>query len=87
MRVSTWAMLAVAAGLMTAPAQAQTYDPKYPVCLEVRDGEGGYTDCSYYSLQQCAASAAGRSAQCMVNPFFAGGTVPLRSPSAIAAPI
>ena len=47
MRVSIWAMLAVAVGLMTAPTRAQTYDPRFPVCLKVRDGEGGYNDCSY----------------------------------------
>jgi uncharacterized protein DUF3551 len=76
MRVSIWALLAVAMGLITAPARAQTYDPRFPVCLEVRDGEGGYNDCSYSSLQQCAQSAAGRSAQCMVNPFFTGGARP-----------
>jgi hypothetical protein len=71
MRVSIWAILAVSAGLMTAPARAQTYDPKFPFCLEVRDGDGGYTDCSYYSREQCAASASGRAAECMANPYFA----------------
>jgi Protein of unknown function (DUF3551) len=71
MRVSIWAMLAIAAGLIAAPARAQTYDPRYPVCLEVRDDTGGYTECAYNSIPQCNASAAGRAAQCMVNPFFA----------------
>jgi hypothetical protein len=71
MRVSIWAMLAVAAGLMTTPAEAQTYDPRFPVCLEVRDDTGGYIQCAYDSMQQCAASASGRAAQCTPNPFFA----------------
>jgi Protein of unknown function (DUF3551) len=80
MRVSIWAILMVAAALTAAPARAQTYDPKYPVCLEVVDGEGGYTECTYSSLQQCAQSAVGRPAQCMVNPFFAGGAQPASPP-------
>jgi uncharacterized protein DUF3551 len=73
MRVSIWAMLAVAAGLMTAPARAQTYDPRYPVCLQVADDNGGYIECAYSSIPQCNASASGRAAECMINPFYAGG--------------
>jgi hypothetical protein len=73
MRVLIWAMLAVAVGLMTAPARAQTYDPRYPFCVDVHDGNGGYMDCSYYTREQCAASASGRAAECLANPFFAAG--------------
>ena len=59
MRVSIWAMLAVAVGLMTAPARAQTYDPRFPFCLDAHDGNGSYMDCSYYTREQCAASDEG----------------------------
>jgi uncharacterized protein DUF3551 len=58
---------------LTAPAQAQAYDPRYPVCLQVYDDMVHYyLDCSFTSMPQCAASASGRYAQCVVNPFFAG---------------
>ena len=58
------------ATLAAAPASAQTYDPSYPVCLRVY-GEITYNDCRYTSLPQCAVSASGRAAQCLVNPYFA----------------
>jgi hypothetical protein len=55
------------------PAQAQTYDPKYPVCLQIYDDMVHfYFECGYTSMAQCEASASGRSAQCVVNPYYAG---------------
>ena len=63
--------LALAAMAVAAPAQAQTYDPSYPVCLHVYGSiEGERIDCVYTSLAQCAASAAGRPAMCEINPYF-----------------
>jgi hypothetical protein len=56
----------------TSPVQAQTYNPNYPVCLHVF-GQITYFDCRYTSLPQCALSASGRAAQCVVNPYFANG--------------
>ena len=57
------------AGLLgTAPAEAQTYDPRYPVCIEVYTLDGSSIDCSFTSMAQCAATASGQSAQCYVNP-------------------
>jgi hypothetical protein len=52
------------------PATAQTYDPAYPVCLHVY-GPAIYYECRYTSLPQCNASASGRAAQCVINPYFA----------------
>jgi hypothetical protein len=66
MRILALAILAIGA----APAQAQTYDPRYPVCLHVY-GKLNYYECSYTSLPQCNVSASGRSAQCVINPYFA----------------
>ena len=76
MRVSLWAMLALAAGLMATPARAQTYDPKYPVCLQAYGIDGDYIECAYTTLSQCAMSASGRAAQCIVNPYLGGGPAP-----------
>lgn len=53
-----------------APSRAQTYAPDYPVCLHVY-GRINYYECRYTSLPQCNASASGRAAQCVVNPYFA----------------
>ena len=56
-----------------APGQAQTYDPSYPVCLQIYQGYVDYYfECRYQTMAQCAASASGRAAQCVVNPYYAG---------------
>jgi len=71
-RIMVWAVLAAMVSA-AAPAQAQTYDPNYPVCLQVYESMVHYYfECSYTSLAQCAASASGRSAQCVVNPYYTG---------------
>jgi Protein of unknown function (DUF3551) len=67
-----WTILAATVSL-AAPAQAQTYDPDYPVCLQVYDDMVHfYFECRYTSIAQCAASASGRAAECVVNPYYAG---------------
>ena len=58
---------------LPAPARAQTYDPSYPVCLQIYQGIADfYFECHYRTMAQCAASASGRSAQCVVNPYYGG---------------
>jgi Protein of unknown function (DUF3551) len=76
MRFPALAMLTIAAALTATPARAQAYDPNYPVCLQTYDIGGGNIDCSYASLAQCSATASGRAAQCIANPFFAGARGP-----------
>ena len=80
MRILALAFLAIAAASATPPARAQTYDPAYPVCLQIYQGWNDYYfECAYTSLAQCNLSASGRSAQCIVNPYYAGGkTAPPR---------
>jgi hypothetical protein len=70
----TWTILAIGTILAAAQAQAQTYDPNYPVCLQLYGEKGNYIDCSYTSLTHCSASASGRAAQCFTNPYFARST-------------
>jgi hypothetical protein len=53
---------------------AQTYGPGYPVCLHVY-GPATYYDCSFTTLAQCNATAAGRSAQCVVSPYAASAAM------------
>jgi hypothetical protein len=71
MRVLACTILTIGMMLGVVSARAQTYDPSYPVCLQTYGIDGGYIDCS--SLAQCVASASGRSAQCLTNPYFAQG--------------
>ena len=78
-RLPTAAMASAVLAAMVAmvwlvpPAQAQTYDPKYPVCLQVYQGfVDYYFECAYTSMPQCQASGSGRSASCVVNPYYAG---------------
>jgi hypothetical protein len=70
-----YALLALAAASTVQPAGAQTYAPGYPVCLHVY-GPVTYYDCSYTSIAQCNASASGRAAQCLVNPYLAQAAIP-----------
>lgn len=82
MRVPALAMLTVSAVLTAAPAAAQAYDPKYPVCLQSYGEGGGHRiDCSYDTLTQCNATAL-LGGQCLENPFFADArpTAGSRSP-------
>jgi hypothetical protein len=72
MRISAFAILTMAAVLAGAPARAQTYDPSYPVCMQVYNMQASYIECTFASLAQCAASASGRNAMCIVNPYSAG---------------
>jgi len=71
MRMPALTILAVGMVSATAPARAQIYDPNYPVCMVLYSQGGGYKDCSYASLAQCASTASGRAAQCVSNPYFA----------------
>jgi uncharacterized protein DUF3551 len=70
MRVLALAILAIGTFSVAAPAAAQTYGQDYPVCLHVY-GPATYYECRYMSLAQCNATAAGRSAQCVSNPYVA----------------
>jgi hypothetical protein len=67
-----FAILALATALVASSAQAQTYDPNYPVCMHVYGSlEGDRMDCIFTSIAQCAATASGRPATCLINPYFA----------------
>jgi hypothetical protein len=70
MRLVACTVLAFWTIVAAVPARAQAYDPNYPVCLETY-GIDGFVDCSFTSMAQCAASASGRAAQCLINPYFA----------------
>jgi hypothetical protein len=66
-----WIILALGAICGAAPAMAQTYDPNYPVCLQVYSPSGGYISCRYTSIAQCNVTASGRGARCYANPYYA----------------
>jgi hypothetical protein len=69
MRILILAILAIGTISAADPARAQTYG-EFPVCMHVY-GPISYYDCSYTSIPQCGASAAGRAAQCVLNPYVA----------------
>jgi hypothetical protein len=75
MRPTLLTLTAMAALLAAADASAQTYDPRYPVCMHIYTGGGiggggDYYDCSFTSVPQCQASASGRAASCDLNPYY-----------------
>jgi hypothetical protein len=66
-----FAILALAMAVIATSARAQTFDPSHPFCMHVYgELEGERMDCVFTSLAQCAATASGRSATCLVNPYF-----------------
>lgn len=69
------AILATVTVSLAGQAAAQTYDPAYPVCLQIYQGgiADYYFECAYTSIPQCQASASGRAAQCVVNPYYGKG--------------
>jgi hypothetical protein len=77
MRIMTLAMLAVGAAYVAQPAKAQTYNPNYPVCMRVF-GDPTYLECRFSTIAQCKGTASGRSAECLLNPYFAGAADPAR---------
>ena len=77
MRTLALTILTMGIVLTAGLARAQTYDPAFPVCLYVVSrGGGSYYRCSYYTMDQCRASANGQ--MCSLNPYFAGATAPVR---------
>ena len=73
MRILALTILAIAMASAAPSARAQTYDPNYPVCLQIYQSfKDYYFECAYNSLAQCNMSASGRAAQCIVNPYYAG---------------
>jgi len=70
-RLLAAAMASTVVAMLAMPAQAQTYDPKYPVCLQIYQSMVDYYfECAYTSMPQCQASASGRNASCVVNPYY-----------------
>ena len=61
MRTLAWTLLGVGTMLITASAQAQTYDPNYPICLQTYGRADSYIACGYTSMAQCKSSASGRA--------------------------
>jgi hypothetical protein len=73
MRIPALAILMIATVLTAAPARAQTYDPAYPVCLQIYQGWNDYYyECAYTSLPQCNASASGRARTLHHQPVLRG---------------
>jgi hypothetical protein len=79
MRITGSIILAMATVFAATPSSAQTYDPRYPVCMKVYSGSlggGEWIDCSYTTLPQCHATASGRAAMCEINPYYANALTP-----------
>jgi hypothetical protein len=77
MRSLALTVLTMVIVLTAGHAQAQRYDPAYPVCLYVVSyGTTPYYRCSFTSMDQCRASANGQ--MCSLNPYYAGATAPVR---------
>src|SRR4051794_11188068 len=79
MRRSFGLIMTVGDLLTAAPAHAQTFDPRYPVCMHVYSGAnaggGEWYHRPFPSVPLCHATAPARSARCDLNPYY-----PLNAP-------
>jgi hypothetical protein len=80
MRVGPLTILAIGLTFAAAPSHAQTYDPRYPVCLQTFGPFQGI-DCSYISIQQCKLAAGIRASQCIANPYYGRSKQQRRRPA------
>ena len=76
MRIPALAILTIVTVSAAAPARAQTYSPDYPVCMQIASRGFTYFECAFTSLEQCAQSASGRAAMCVINPYPAAARAP-----------
>ena len=53
--------------VIASPVQARDY----PFCIKSADYDSAVGDCSFYTYEQCLATASGRRAYCDTNPFYA----------------
>ena len=67
-----------------SPASAQRYDPAYPVCKEVVDGDGERMECFYTTMEQCKQSGPGGT--CLNNPYYRPSPA-VATPAAEPAPV
>jgi hypothetical protein len=72
MRALTSGIVAAAVMFAAVAADAQTYAPGYPVCLQAYTIDGEHIECGFATMAQCRASAAGRGASCLANPYYGG---------------
>ena len=71
MRILRWMILCSSAILATGPAAAQTYDPRYPVCMQRWEWGGStYFECRFTSWDQCRAATSALPAMCVDNPYW-----------------
>jgi hypothetical protein len=71
MRKLCWMILAITIIGAVAPAAAQRYDPRYPVCRQVwRRGGVTWFDCNYMSWDQCEMQAQPSQGMCLLNPYW-----------------
>ena len=69
MRAVAGAIFGTAIILSAEPTWAQTYDPKYPVCMEVTTGDDSHIECWFSSMEQCKNGSA-ITGRCFENPYY-----------------
>ena len=69
MRLMVCFVVAAATICAAVPVWGQTYDPRYPVCMQIYGPFGGI-NCSFTSMANCRLLAQGHPAQCSTNPYF-----------------
>ncbi len=69
MRLVFFALTMIAAAAGASPSNAQSRGPK-PWCIADGAYGPGTMDCTYWTFQQCRASASGAGGMCVENPVI-----------------
>jgi hypothetical protein len=70
-------LAAWAATAQPSNAQQSPWGPRAWCIFGGRD-EPSFPDCSFYTLEQCRATAWGLGRGCMANPYYAEARTPVR---------
>ena len=70
MRYLLSSILVSGAILAASPAMAESFDTKYPVCMQVFASSGPRMDCYFWSMEQCWPKTDGMAALCVPNQNY-----------------
>lgn len=66
------------------------YDPNYPVCAEIHDGDGTRYECFFTTMAQCKEASQGMPSICFNNPRYVAPKVeaaPAAEPAPTPSPV
>lgn len=73
-------LLAIGGSVMTINTAEAAWQTRFPYCMRGATAPG-LSGCTFTSMRQCRATAAGLRASCSANPFYKGRRSSVPSPT------